>query len=238
MKTIDNKPRPSKTLRGIALTLMSITVSLTILGASGTVCIAIGAENYKGMEALIPFKWLYQIFVVIKFAVGFWGIHVLYALFKGREKAYRNALIVLIIGLLVAAAQMTTSQILRGKTMPVDMRFYVTLITLLVFILIKHPSIWSKVDFTWSKSSSSKKSVIGISMLLSGIITITTPIWAISSHITPDGYNLVNVLAVPLFYVGTSLIVLGLGTIIIASGVFSKQKRKEGSKILSQRELS
>ncbi len=220
----EKKKRPSRILRGIALTLMTITVLLTIIGASGTVCLAFGAENYEGYEALVPFKLLYQLFVYIKFAIGFWGIYVIFTLFKGREKAYRNALIVLIVGVLVAAAQMTTSHLLKGSTMPVDVRFYVTLFTLTIFLLIKHPTIWSKVDFSWSRKGESKKAVAGVSMLLSGIITVTTPIWAVSSHITPEGYNLVNVLAVPLLYGGASLIVLGIGTIILASGVFQKEE--------------
>ena len=233
----ERKKRPSRILRGIALTLMSITVLLTIIGASGTVCLAFGAENYEGYEALVPFKWLYQIFVYVKFGIGFWGIYVIFTLFKGREKAYRNALIVLIVGVLVAAAQMTTSHLLKGSTMPVDVRFYVTLFTLLIFLLIKHPAIWSKVDFTWSRKGESKKVVAGVSMLLSGIITVTTPIWAVSSHITPEGYNLVNVLAVPLFYGGASLIVLGIGTLILASAELSNrasgvlQKEKVGDEV-------
>ncbi len=205
--------RPSRILRGIALTLMIITVLLTIIGAVGTVCIAIGAENYKGMEALVPYKWLYKIFVLIKFVIGFWGLHVIYTLFKGREKAYRNSLIVLIIGLLVAAAQMTTSHFLRGKTLPVDIRFYVTLITLIIFLIIRIPSIWKKVDFTWSKKNGSKLTIAGIAMILSGFVTLTTPFWASASHITPDGYNLVNEIAAPLFYGGLSFIILG--TIIL-----------------------
>ncbi|MEN8191958.1 MAG: hypothetical protein ABFS12_04020 [Bacteroidota bacterium] len=215
-----NKNRPSRILRGVALTLMSITVLLTIIGAVGTVCIAIGAENYDGMEALVPYKWLYQIFVLIKFTVGFWGLYVIFTLFKGREKAYRNALIVLSIGLFVAIAQMTTSHILRGKTMPVDMRFYVTLITLIVFLIIRIPSIWPKVDFTWSRKGGSKKTIAGSAMLLSGIITITTPIWAVSSHITPEGYNLVNELAVPLLYGGLSLVIFGVATLFYGSEIF------------------
>ena len=216
--------RPSRILRGIALTLMIITVLLTIIGAVGTVCLAVGAENYKGFEALVPYKWLYQTFVFIKFAVGFWGFHVIYTLFKGREKAYRNALIVLTIGLLVAVAQMTTSHFLKGSTMPVDVRFYVTLVTLVIFLIIGHPSIWPKVDFTWSRKGGEKTTVAGTAMLLSGIITVTTPIWAVASHITPDGYNLVNELAFPLFYGGLSLIIFGIAALLYASGIFHKKE--------------
>ena len=218
------KNRPSRILRGIALTLMIITVLLTIIGAVGTVCIAIGAENYKGMEALVPYKWLYKIFVIIKFIVGIWGIHVIHTPFKGREKAYRNSLIVLIIGLLVAAAQMTTSHFIRGKTMPVDMRFYVTLVTLIVFLIIRIPSIWPKVDFTWSKENGSKSTVAGTAMIISGIITVTTPIWASSSHITPDGYNLVNEIAGPLLYGGISFIILGITVLLYSFRISYRQK--------------
>ena len=229
----EKKKRPSRILRGIVLTLMSITVLLTIIGASGTVCLAFGAENYEGFEALIPFKWLYQIFVYIKFAIGFWGIYVIFTLFKGREKGYRNALIVLVVGVLVAAAQMTTSHLLKGSTMPVDVRFYVTLFTLIIFLLIKHPVIWSKIDFSWKRDGGSKKTVAGVSMLLSGIIIVTTPIWAVASHITPEGYNLVKVLAVPLLYGGASLIVLGTGTLIWTSGVLQKEKVGDEAKTAS-----
>lgn len=234
MDTLDeNSNDPSKILRGIALTLMSITVVFTIIGGAGTVCIAIGAENYDSLRMLVPYKWLYQIFVVIKFTIGFWGLYVVYTLFKGREKAYRNAMIILSIGLLVAIAQMVTSQILRGKTLPVDIRFYVTLITIIVFLIIRIPSVWSKVDFTWSKKGDSKITVVGTSMLLSGIITITTPIWAANSHITSEGYNLVNVLAVPLLYGGLSLIVLGIGTLLYASKILHKHKRANNAQITS-----
>jgi len=225
MKTLDeNKNRPSRILRGIALTLMSITVLLTIIGAVGTVCIALGAENYDSLKVLAPYKWLYKIFVLVKFAAGFWGLHVIFTLFKGKEKAYRNAVIILTIGLLVAAAQMITSQILRGSTMPVDVRFYVTLTTLIVFIIIRIPPIWPMVDFTWSKKDGSKITVVGTAMLISGIITVTTPVWASSAHITPTGYNLVNVLKEPLLYGGISLTLLGMGTIIYSVRLFNKQE--------------
>lgn len=234
--TIENKRqnRPSRILRGIALTLMIITVLLTIIGAVGTVCIAMGAENYESLKMLAPYKWLYKIFVLIKFAVGFWGFHVIYTLFKGREKAYKNSLIVLSIGLLVAAAQMTTSHFLKGSTMPVDIRFYVTLITLFVFLIIGHPSIWPKVDFTWSRKVGEKTIVAGTAMLLYGIITVTTPIWAAASHITPDGYNLVNELAIPLLYSGLSLIIFGIATLLYTSGMFDKKKVLSEADSISQ----
>lgn len=226
--------RPSRILRGIALTLMILTVLLTIIGAIGTVCIAMSAENYESLKMLAPYKWLYKIFVLIKFAVSFWGFHVIYTLFKGREKAYRNSLIVLSIGLLVASAQMITSHLLKGSTMPVDVRFYVTLITLAIFLIIGHPSIWPKVDFTWSRKGGEKTIVAGTSMLLSGIITVTTPIWASASHITPDGYNLVNQLAFPLFYGGLSLVILGVTVLLYISGIFNKKKVLSKTDSLSQ----
>ena len=44
--TDENRRRPSKILRGIAVTLMGITVAITLLAGVGTTCVAIGAENY------------------------------------------------------------------------------------------------------------------------------------------------------------------------------------------------
>lgn len=228
MKTAtENKTPPSRILKGIAISLFSITVLFTIIGAAGTVCIAVGAENYESLKMLTPYKWLYQIFVVTKFAAGFWGLHVVYTLFKGREKAYRNSIIVLVIGLLVASAQMVTSKILRGSTMPVDIRFYITLVTLIFFILLKLPFIWARVDFTLFKKDKSKVTVAGITMLIAGMITIATPIWASSSHITTTGFNLVNVLAVPLFYSGVALILLGVSTLVYSAKKVLRQVKIE-----------
>jgi hypothetical protein len=213
-----------KVLRGFAIALFGITILLTIIGGAGTVCLAFNAENFEGFEALVPYKWLYQIFVYIKFIIGFIGIYTTYALIKGRKTSYRNAVILLISGVLVAAAQMITSHIVRGKTLPVDMRFYVTLFTLIIFLIIRTKSIWSKIDFFKEKSVSSQSTIISSAMVVMGIITLTTPIWAQSSHITPSGENLVNVLAIPLMFVGTSLIVGGIAILF-----YSIKKMKQFS---------
>ena len=214
-----------KVLRGFAIALFGITILLTIIGGAGTVCLAFNAEKFQGFEALIPYKWLYQIFVYIKFIIGFLGIYVTYTLIKGRKTSYRNAIILLISGFLVAAAQMITSHILRGKTLPVDIRFYVTLFTLIIFLIIRIKSIWSKIDFSKEQSISSQSTIISSAMLVMGIITLTTPMWAQSSHITPSGENLVNVLAIPLMLVGTSLIV---GSIAMLFYNIKKMKQFSG----------
>ena len=202
-----------KVLRGFAITLFGITILLTIIGGAGTVCLAFNAESYKGFEALIPYKWLYQIFVYIKFGIGIAGIYTIYSLVKGKKTSYRNSVILLIAGVLVAAAQMTTSQILRGNTLPVDIRFYFTLFTLIVFSIIRINPIWEKIDFFKSKSVSFQSSIISSTLLVMGIITLTTPIWAQNSHITPSGENLINVLSIPLMILGTSFIVGSIATI-------------------------
>ncbi len=47
-------------------------------------------------------------------------------------------------------------------------------------------------------------------MIVMGIITLTTPIWVRNSHITLSGENLIYVLATPLMFVGTILIIGGV----------------------------
>ena len=54
--TDQNRRGPSKILRGIAVTLMGIAVAITLLAGVGTTCVAIGAENYESMAALVPYK--------------------------------------------------------------------------------------------------------------------------------------------------------------------------------------
>ena len=51
--TGQNGHRPSKVLRGVAITPMGITVAFTLLGGAGTTCVAFGAEKYESMAALV-----------------------------------------------------------------------------------------------------------------------------------------------------------------------------------------
>ena len=63
-------PQGAKALRGVAITLMGLTLVFTLLGGVGTTCVALGAEKYDSMALLVPYKPLYQVLVVVSLTVG------------------------------------------------------------------------------------------------------------------------------------------------------------------------
>ena len=69
------------------------------------------------------------------------------ALVRGGETAYRNALIVLVVGAVTSGIQTFVSQSVRGSSAPVNMRFAVTVFTLIVFLIFRIPSIWRRMMF-------------------------------------------------------------------------------------------
>ncbi len=211
-----NRQRPSKILRGITVTLMGITVAITLLAGIGTTCVAIGAENYESMAALVPYKPLYQALVVISLAVGIWGIPVTVSLVRGGEKVYRNALLVLLLGAISAGVQTGVSQSLRGASAPVNMRFFVTLFTLAIFLLLRLPPVWRRVDFSQPMKGGSTGPSAGTALIVCSIITLTTPLWAGPTHLSSMGESWIDVLQMPLV-VGGWIMLLAGGVLSLAS---------------------
>jgi hypothetical protein len=211
------KRRPSKVLRGIAVTLMGMAVVLTLLGGVGTTCVAFGAEDYSSMVSLVPYKPLYQALVIVSLAVGIWGIAVTISLLRGRVTAYRDALLVLFIGALSAGVQMVVSQTVRGASAPVNVRFYVTAFTLVVFLLLRLPPLWERIDFTQSiNGGGSKAASAGTALIVSSIVTLTIPVWAGPSHMLPSGDNWADVLAIPLQVSGWGMMLTGVVLLLLA----------------------
>lgn len=171
-----------KIIRVVAVALMGLTVAFHLLGAIGSSCVALGAENYESMAALAPYKWLYQALVVLTLAAAIWGIRATVALARGKAGSFKAALLVLLVTLVLAGVQMGASQALRGKSQPNDMRVYITLFTLAVFLLLRIPGIWAKAGFERNASSDSGAGA-GIAMLLAGALTLTAPLWAGPSHL-------------------------------------------------------
>ena len=199
----------SKIMRIVAIVLMGLTVALTLLGGVGTTCVAFGAEKYPSMTPLVPVKWLYQILVIVSIAAGMAGIRAIIGLIKGTRWSYRETLIVLAVGGAAALIQVVTSRILRGKSTPTDMRLYVTILTLLVFLLFRIPKIWQSVDFTRSKGNTPGIAG-GVAAMVLGILTLTVHIWAAPTH-TFVGFNYADVWHIPLTVTGWALTLTGFG---------------------------
>jgi hypothetical protein len=217
--TQQNGRRLSRILRGVALTLMGLTVTFTLLGGVGTTCVALGAEKYDSMAALVPYKPLYQALVVISLVMGVWGIPVTFALIRGGSSVYRNALLVLIVGTLSAGIQTGVSQAVRGSSAPVNIRFYISALTLVIFLLLRLPPIWEKVDYWRStKGKETRGASAGIAAMVCGIVVLTTHLWVGATHTPVSGSSWVEELAIPLRASGWALVLAGTG-LVLASAV-------------------
>jgi hypothetical protein len=199
-----------KVLRFAAINLFGLTVAFHLLGGIGTSCVALAAEEFDSMVAIAPYKWLYQLFVIITLAASIYGLRAMIALIKGRQNAYRDAMIFLALILVISGAHMAASQALRGKSAPTDMRVYFTLLTLAFFLLLRVPCLWAAVDFT-RRGGGEGGSAAGVALILSGAMTLTVGGWAGPSHIMNGGVNYADAWHASLGLVGWALVLVGAG---------------------------
>jgi len=143
--------------------------------------------------------------VVLSVAVGIWGIQVMVALVRGGEKAYRNAMIVLIIGAITSGIQTFVSQSVRGSSAPVNMRFAVTVFTLIVFLIFRIPSLWRRMMFETRLKGGTGKTAGGAAFAIAGLLTITSPLWVVQTHME----TWISGIRLPLMIVGLTLAVAG-----------------------------
>ena len=201
----------AKFLRFIGIVLMSLTGGFTFLGGVGTFCAAVFPQKYESMAGLIPFQWLYILFMLGTIAIGVWGIWAAIKLIKGTTDSYRMSLYALITGVLVGGFHIYMSRMLRGKSMPVDAVVYTTILTLAIFLLFKIPAIWQGVDFSKAKASDNKKAG-GAAAILVGLFTLTIQYTMGSTH-TWGGVNYADAF-------NTSMTVMGIGLLVLGAGFF------------------
>jgi hypothetical protein len=202
--------KPSRFLRILVIGLLSLTAAMTLLGAIGTTCVAFNAENYgPRMAALIPVKPNFQLLVLISLAAGLFGVYAIVQLARGRQNAYQQVLIFLLVGLIASGVQYYYSLTLRGSTAPNNIRLYLTGLALIVFLLIRLPGIWQRTGFGGEMvSGGNLNGAGGVALFLCGLLAITTPAWAAPTHVI-DGSNTAYVLFWPLLITGACLILLG-----------------------------
>jgi hypothetical protein len=197
-----------KIIRITAIVLMSLTVAFTLLGGIGSTCAAFLTENFTAMSSLLPYRWLYQLLVIVSVAIGLWGIRALVGLGKGKAWAYRETLLVLCLGGLTALVQVVASRLLRGASMPTDVRLYITALTLIVFLLLRLPGIWEKLNFAHLEGSHQSGMAGGLMAISLGLMVLTVHLWAGPSH-TFDGTNYSNAWSLPLTAAGWALAIFG-----------------------------
>ncbi len=201
--------KPTSFFQILAITLLSLTAVMTLLGAVGTSCVAFNAEAYgPRMAPLIPVKPVFQVLVFVSLAAGIFGVYSIILFSRRRERAYAHALLFLLVGLVASGVQYYYSLTLRGSTAPNNIRLYLTGFTLVVFLLLRIPGVWRRTGFHSGRDNGGSRGAGGVALFICGLVTITTPVWAAPTHII-DGNNTANELFWPLVAAGACLICLG-----------------------------
>ena len=208
--------RTGKALRIVAIVFMALNAAMNLLGGTDTVCAAFLTENFESMMPLLDYQWLYQTLTIVTIAIGLLCIWSAIVLARAGKHAYRNALIILVVGTFVAGIHMYASLALRGKAVPANMKFYANAITLLLFLVFKLPGLRERVDFCRASSSDDRAMTGGLAAMVVGGTVLTTELWVGTSHIF-GATNWVHVLRMPLLAGGTLLVASGLASSLWAA---------------------
>ena len=198
-----------KTLRFIGIVLMALTGGFTLLGGIGTSCAALFPTKWESMAPLAPFQWLYILFVLTGIALGVWGIRATIKLVRGTPDSYMTSLKALVAGAAVGGFHIYISRLLRGKSMPVDAVVYMTILTLIIFVLLRIPFLWQGANFEKGEGKSNKMAG-GAAAILLGLMTLTIQYTMGSSH-TWNGVNYADAFNMVMTITGIGLLLFGVG---------------------------
>lgn len=201
-----------KTLRFIGIVLMALTAGFTLLGGIGTACAALFPKRWESMAPLAPFQWLYILFVLAGIALGVWGIRATVRLVRGTPDSYLTSLKVLVAGAVVGGLHIYMSRLLRGKSMPVDAVVYMTVLTLVIFLLLRLPLLWQGVNFEKGDGKSNRMAG-GAAAILLGLMTLTIQYTMGSTH-TWSGVNYADAFNLVMTITGTGLLLFGAGILV------------------------
>lgn len=208
----------AKFLRVVGIVFMSLATLFNLMGGIGSSCIAFFAETYGPDYAnIVPYKWLYQLLVVLTTAAAVYGIYATVQLIKGTKRAWRDTIIALTVVLVLTVIQIVASRSLRGKSMPNDMRLYITVITLLLFLIFRIPAIWKGVNYDRNARKGGGGLAAGAALILGGLSTITAPAMFAGTH-TIAGVNYAAVWQWQFLLVGGAMLVVGIGCLGWSSG--------------------
>jgi hypothetical protein len=235
MMTSPTSSTGGKILRAAAIILFALAAFFNLMGGIGTACVALNPTRWSpAMAKLAPYQWLYILLMIGAIVVSVWGIVVTIGLARGKRHAYRDALIVLALSVLLAGVQTFVSIALRGKGAPQNMRFYITTFTLVAFLMLRLPPIWKLIG-GFQRGGDDAATTGGLAAFAGGLVMLTTLLWATPTHLGPDGANWVNVLRLPLL-AGGSLLAFGGATLVWAANrrgraVIAEEARAEGQPI-------
>jgi hypothetical protein len=214
-----------KVLRTVGILFFGFATIMNMLGGVGTSCAAFLTGGYPSFSALIEknMQWLYQGLVITTVLVALAGIWVLIELIRGKKNGFRNALIVLTTGTILAGIQYYYSSQLFGSAAPANMKFYINIITLILFLIYLIPGVRERVNFSREETSVDMNVAGGLAAILMGVILLTTPYWAAGSH-TYQGVNWVNLLQMELHISG--IILTGAGIALLTRVILDLYRRE------------
>ena len=203
--------KTGKTIRIVAIVLLGMTAAMNLLGGIGTTCAAFSSNvGYRmAFKEIMDYRWLYQILVVTTILIGLAGIWGLIKLVRGGPGIYRDILIILVVGCILAGIHYFASMTLRGKAAPANVKFYINILTLIVFLLFKLPGIREKVNFNSPGGKNETSAAGGVAAIMVGTLTLTVFHWAGPSH-TFFQQNWTYVFYLPLVVAGTALVLWGI----------------------------
>ena len=213
----------AKIIRVVAIIFLGLTAMMNLLGGAGTVCAAFFTEKYEMFE-ILEYNWLYQMLMFATIAIGVANIWVLVQLAKRRPKSYQRAVIILLVGTVLGAIQVFASLQLRGKAVPANMKLYINLITLVLFLIFGVPGLKQKIG--WEKEADPGENALagGTAALIGGLLALTVFSWAGPSH-TYQGVNWVYQFEELLIVSGILLLIGGIGLIWQAFYLVTKEKK-------------
>jgi hypothetical protein len=196
-----------KFLRFLGILFMGITAAVTLLGGVGTTCVALNPSSYDSMKAIAPYQWLYILYVLIGVGLGIMGIRSVIQLIKGKPRAEDTALIILIAGVMVGGIHMVTSRALRGSSMPVDGVVYITLLTLILFLVFRLPKV-REMDLFQNSTDVENDNAGGVTAVVIGLLVLGVQHWAGPTHML-NGTNFADAFHGAMLIIGSASILLG-----------------------------
>jgi hypothetical protein len=118
------------------------------------------------------------------------------------------SILVLVAGTVIGGFHIYMSRLLRGKSMPVDAVVYMTLLTLVVFLLFRIPFLWQGVNFDKADGKTNRMAA-GTASILLGIMTLTIQYTMSSTH-TWNGVNYANAFNLLMTSATLGLFMLGI----------------------------
>jgi hypothetical protein len=212
-----------KILRIAAIILLGLTAVFSLLGGIGSTCVAFAAENYPSMSAIVPFKWLYVLFVILTIAAALYAVRATINLVRSKPGAYRQAIFAILACLSLALAQVVASRLLRGKSMPNDLRVYVSFLALVVLLLLRIPRLWQQSGLG-QQDAGGAGLASGAALFLGGVTVLTVHLWAGPTH-TFGGVNFADVWHTQLTILGWGLIAASL--LLLARGLDRSLKEEK-----------